>query len=261
MDLELTNKVAIITGASRGIGAAVAMELAREGCDVALVARDGEKLAEVAADITRTTGRRAFAHTADLTRREAAGAAVAAAVAQFGRIDILINCAGATKRDDFFKLTDTDWADGFELKLHGAVRMCRSAWPHLKAHRGSIANIIGIGSRTAGADFTIGGSVNSALLNFTKCLADLGSRDGVRVNAINPGQIATDRLTRRLDRIEKERGIDRATALAEMAKSHGIERAGRPDEIGWLATYLASNRAQFIHSAIIDIDGGETRAL
>ena len=131
----------------------------------------------------------------------------------------------------------------------------------MKARRGSIINIIGIGSRTAGADFTIGGSVNSALLNFTKCLADLGSRDGVRVNAINPGQIATDRLTRRLDRIEKEKGIGREQALAEMARSHGIARPGAPEEIGWLAAFLASPRAAFIHSAIIDIDGGETRAL
>ena len=99
-------------------------------------------------------------------------------------------------RGDFETLTDEDFQDGFSLKFFGAVRLARAAWPHLRRQSGSIVNIAGTGGRTPGARFTIGGSVNAAMLSFTKALADLGSQDGVQVNAINPGPVRTDRLQR-----------------------------------------------------------------
>jgi 3-oxoacyl-[acyl-carrier protein] reductase len=261
MELQLNGKVALITGASRGIGAAVAIELAREGMQVCLVARDQSKLDEVAASLTNSTGVQVQTLTADLRDPAEPARVVAEAVARFGQLDLLVNNAGATKRADFFTLTEEDWQDGFALKFHGYVRMTRAAWPHLRKTNGSVVNIVGIGSRAGSAEFTIGGSVNVALLNFTKAMADIGVNDGVRVNAINPGLIETDRFTRNVERVMRERSISRDDALTFLLSSHGTKRVGRPDEIGQFVAYLASPRADFLQGAIVDIDGGANRAL
>lgn len=261
MELQLNGKVALITGASRGIGAAVAVELAREGMHVCLVARDQSKLQEVAGSLTNTTGMQVQTLAADLRDPAEPARVVAEAVARFGRLDLLVNNAGATKRADFFTLTEEDWQDGFALKFHGYVRMTRAAWPHLRATNGSIVNIVGIGSRAGSAEFTIGGSVNVALLNFTKAMADIGIGDGVRVNAINPGLIETDRFTRNVERVMRDRSLSREDALAFLISSHGTKRVGRPEEIGQFVAYLASPRADFMQGAIVDVDGGANRAL
>ncbi|HET6610288.1 MAG TPA: SDR family oxidoreductase [Rhodopila sp.] len=261
MELQLNGKVAIITGASRGIGAAVAIELAREGMHVCLVARDQSKLQEVAASLTNSTGVQVQTLAADLRDPAEPARVVADAAARFGQVDLLVNNAGATKRADFFTLTEEDWQDGFALKFHGYVRMTRAAWPHLRKSNGSIVNIVGIGSRAGSAEFTIGGSVNVALLNFTKAMADIGVNDGVRVNAINPGLIETDRFTRNVERVMRDRNLSREDALKFLLSSHGTKRVGRPDEIGQFVAYLASPRADFVQGAIIDVDGGANRAL
>jgi 3-oxoacyl-[acyl-carrier protein] reductase len=261
MELGLAGKVALITGASRGIGAAIATELAREGVDLCLVARDMSKLQEVAARLTNSASVRTAVHAADLREADAAAAAVAAAIAAFGRLDILVNNAGATKRADFFTLSEEDWQDGFALKFHGYVRMTRAAWPHLREAQGSVVNIVGIGARAGSAEFTIDGSVNVALLNFTKAMADIGIQQGVRVNAINPGLIETDRFTRNVERVMGERGVDRDTALAFLLSAGGTRRVGRPEEIGALAAFIASAKGDFLQGSVIDIDGGATRSL
>src|SRR5215471_13299873 len=190
MDLQLAGKVGIVTGASRGIGRAIAATLAAEGMRLTLVARSRDQLETLAASVPAES----LVQALDLREPDAPAAAVTATLATFGRLDLLVNNAGATKRGDFFALTDADWADGFALKFLGAMRCSRAAWPHLQNAGGSIVNIIGIGGRTGSAEFTIGGSVNAALLNLTKALADRGVAEGVRVNAINPGSIATERL-------------------------------------------------------------------
>jgi NAD(P)-dependent dehydrogenase (short-subunit alcohol dehydrogenase family) len=259
VELGLEGKVALVTGASRGIGAAICKELAREGMHLCLAARDEGSLRGVAAGIGNAT--RTVVHAADLRHADAAQVAVNEAVAQFGRLDLLVNNAGATKRADFFTLTDDDWADGFALKFHGYVRMTRAAWPHLRKSGGSVVNIVGIGSRAGSAEFTIGGAVNVALLNFTKAMADIGVEHGVRVNAINPGLVETDRFTRNVERVMRERSIGRAAAVAFLIQSHGTKRVGRPEEIAALTAYLASRKADFIQGAVIDIDGGATRSL
>jgi NAD(P)-dependent dehydrogenase (short-subunit alcohol dehydrogenase family) len=261
MELELNGKVALVTGANRGIGAAIAAELAREGMHLCLVARDSAKLQEVAESLRIAANIDVQVLSADLRDPAAPQQAIAAAVAHFGRLDLLVNNAGATKRADFFTLTEEDWQDGFALKFHGYVRMTRAAWPHLRSTKGSIVNIVGIGSRAGSAEFTIGGSVNVALLNFTKAMADIGISQNVRVNAINPGLIATDRFTRNVERVMRDRGLSREEALMFLVSSHGTARVGEPEEIGGLVAYLASSRADFIQGSIIDIDGGATRSL
>ncbi len=260
MELGLGGKVALVTGGSRGIGAAIAAELAREGVHVCLVARDLAKLNDVAAGLASNCVRTAV-HAADLREPTAAALAVGTAIAAFGRLDILVNNAGATKRADFFTLTDEDFLDGFALKFHGAVRMTRAAWPHLRASKGCIVNIAGVGAHQGSADFTIGGSVNVALLNFTKAMADIGIQQGVRINAVNPGLIETERYRHNVERIMRERSLTREQAIAARLATHRTTRVGRPEEVGALVAYLASDKADFIQGALIDIDGGSTRAL
>jgi NAD(P)-dependent dehydrogenase (short-subunit alcohol dehydrogenase family) len=261
MDLGLKGKVALVTGASGGIGSAIATELAREGVDVCLTARDRNKLEKVAGVIAKTSGRHPAVHAGDLHEPDVPSAAVAAAIAAFGQLDIVVNCAGDTKRGDVLKLSEEDWLGGFALKFHGNVRMTRAAWPHLRETRGAVISIVGVSSRVGSAEFAIGGAVNVALMNFTKAMADLGLRDGVRVNAISPGLIETDRLGRNIERLMREHSCSRDDAVARLLAPRGTSRFGRPEEIGWLAAYLASPKAAFIHGAIIDIDGGATRAL
>jgi 3-oxoacyl-[acyl-carrier protein] reductase len=261
MELELDGKVALVTGASRGIGAAIAKELAREGMNVCLAARDWNRLHEQAAHLVSARNIKTQVIAADLTDPETPARAVQQTIDHFGRLDLLVNNAGATKRADFFSLIDADWQDGFALKFHGYVRMTRAAWPHLRKTRGSIINVVGIGSRAGSPEFTIGGAVNVALLNFTKAMADIGIRHGVRVNAVNPGLIETDRFGRNVARVMQERSIGRDEAIAFLLASHGTTRIGRPEEIGWLVAYLASSKAEFVQGSILDIDGGATRAL
>jgi 3-oxoacyl-[acyl-carrier protein] reductase len=257
MDLQLSGKVAIVTGASRGIGRAIAQTLVGEGMSVAIVARTRNQLDDLAASLPG----RCLVQALDLREPASPPATVAETVSRFGRLDLLVNNAGATKRGDFFALSDADWADGFALKFLGAMRCSRAAWPHLQAARGAIVNIVGIGGRTGTAEFTIGGSVNAALLNLTKALADRGVRDGVRVNAINPGSIATERLQARLRTFASERDIDLTRAETEMARASGVARFGQPDEIARVVAFLASPRAAYCHGAIVDVDGGQTRTL
>ncbi|HEY1066270.1 MAG TPA: SDR family oxidoreductase [Pirellulales bacterium] len=260
MNLNLTGKVALVTGASRGIGRAIAIRLAEEGMTVAVAARDEARLRDLASEI-EARGRQVLVFPTDLSDPTAPAAFVTAAMERFGRIDLLVNNAGATKRGDFLSLSETDWADGFGLKFFAAVRLCRAAWPHLVASRGSVVNVVGVGGRTGSAEFTIGGAVNAAVLNLTKCLADRGVRDGVRVNAINPGSIRTDRLATRVRGLAANKGITEEQAERELTTGMGVARFGEPDEIADAAAFLASDRAAYIQGAVLDIDGGLTRTL
>jgi NAD(P)-dependent dehydrogenase (short-subunit alcohol dehydrogenase family) len=247
----LQGKVAIVTGASRGIGRAIALRLARSGASVVLTARD-----EMALDAAARELESAAWIAADLRLPQSAQRLVDFTIEKFGRIDILVNNAGATKRGEFLALTDEDWADGFALKFFGAMRLTRCAWPHLKSQSGSVVHIAGIGGRTPGREFAIGGSVNAAILSFTKGLADLGVADGVQVNAINPGAVRTDRLRKRLAGFG-----DPATAERKFVEASGITRVGEPEDIAELVAYLVSPAGRFIHGSLIDIDGGQTKTI
>ncbi len=256
----LVGKVALVTGASRGIGRAIAVRLAHDGAVLALAARDAKLLREVADEI-RAAGGRAEPITLDLRKPETAGQLVSAALRAFGGIDIVVNNAGATKRGDFFKLTDADWADGYALKLFGAVRLARESWPSLKERRGSLLNIAGVGGRTPGPDFTIGGSVNAAVLAFTKAIADVGVRDGVQVNAVNPGYIRTARLQARLEAAAKDAGVNVDQAAQRMVVSNQIVRLGEPEDVANLVAFIVSPAGRFLQGSLIDLDGGQTKSL
>jgi NAD(P)-dependent dehydrogenase (short-subunit alcohol dehydrogenase family) len=240
-------KTAIITGSNRGIGRAIALRLTQDGMNVVLCARDEELLKAVAKEV----GPNALVVPVDLRLPDSAAKVVDAAIVRFGAVDVLVNSAGATKRGDFEDLTDDDFIDGFALKFFGAVRLARAAWPHLRKQSGAIINIVGVGGRTPGAMFSIGGSVNAAVLSFTKALSEKGIEDGIQVNAINPGPVRTARLKAQLE------GTDEAGFL----KQHRIARIGEPDDIAALVAFILSPHGRLLQGALIDADGGLTKTI
>ena len=255
---SLSGKTAVITGASRGIGRAIALRLAKDGAQTVLSARDTDALRSAVRQITESGGQ-AASLPLDLRVPNSPRRLADFALKTFGKIDIVVNNAGATKRGEFADLTEEDWADGFALKFLGAVRLTRAAWPHLKATSGSLINISGAGGRTPEAQFTIGGSVNAALISFTKAMAAAGIRDGVQVNVINPGTVRTDRYQKRLVAFAAEHGMDTASAEREFVREHNTTRIGEPEDIAALVAFVARPEARFLHGAMIDMDGGATK--
>ena len=260
MDHELSGKVALITGSSRGIGRAIVLELASAGCDVMLTGRDEAALAGVAAEVAKL-GRKSATHAADLLRDGAAEGLAAALDRAFPRLDILINNAGASRRQNFFDVTDKDWADGFGLKFFAHVKLARLLWPKLKANGGSVVAISGIGARTPVADYMVGASVIGASMAFMKALADLGKRDGVQVNTVNPGSVDTDRFRHRLTRIKAKTGLNEADAIEHHRKELDVTRFGTPQDVAGLVRFVVSPRGRWIHGTALDIDGGQVTPL
>jgi NAD(P)-dependent dehydrogenase (short-subunit alcohol dehydrogenase family) len=257
---SLEGKVAVVTGANRGIGRAIAIAIAGQGARCVLTARNQERLDGVLSEI-RNAGGIADAMALDLRSPETPGRLVDFALSRFGRLDILINNAGATKRGEFLTLDDEDFLDGFALKFFGAVRLTRAAWPHLTTSKGSVLNIVGVGGRTPGAAFAIGGSVNAALLSFTKSLAATGTVDGVQVNAVNPGAVRTDRLTKRLQDAAASMGVDVDTAEERFVAGEKVTRIGEPEDIAGLVAFVVGPQGRFLHGALIDMDGGATKTI
>jgi NAD(P)-dependent dehydrogenase (short-subunit alcohol dehydrogenase family) len=256
MNSDISGKVALVTGASRGIGKAIALELAAAGCDLVLTARDKPAL-EAVANAVRDAGRKAEIHAADLRGEGEPEQLPVLAKERFGRLDILVNNAGANRRGDLFALTDADWNAGFDLKFFAQVRLCRAAWSLLKDSAGSIVAIAGIGGRAPVADYMIGSAVIGAQLAFMKALADLGKRDGVQVNSVNPGSVDTDRFRHRLSIIMARTGLDEASAIEHHRRELDITRFGQPMDVAGLVAFIVSPRGRWLHGAAIDMDGGQ----
>jgi 3-oxoacyl-[acyl-carrier protein] reductase len=255
---EFGGKVMVVTGGSRGIGRAIAAGFARAGAQTLLAASSSANLAAAAADIAKAGGPPPATVAADL-RDLASCERVAAAVRErFGRCDILVNSAGATRAGNFLDLADALWLDGFALKFFACVRLTRLLWPLLKDAQGHVVNIVGTAARTPGADFLIGGSVNAAMANFSKGLAQLGKRDGVNVNVIHPGATDTERTQQLLEQRAAASGRSVEEMRREAYTKDGLKRLGHPDDIAALALFLCTEKARYIQGTAIAVDGGAT---
>lgn len=263
MERELEGRVALVTGASAGIGEAIARRFAAAGARVALVARGAERLAAAAANLDRSAGA-PLEIAADVTRPDTGALAVERTIRAFGRLDILVNNAGGVgPAGPFAALTDADWQAGFDLNLMSAVRMTRAAHPHLDASGHGrllmISSIFGLEPSSAFADY---GAMKAALLNLTRYLArEFAPR--VLVNAITPGAVwseSWESSTRELARTTG-RPRDEIAAETQRAVAQGIDlgRLGNPGDIAEMALFLAGDRAAWTTGAGFVVDGGTVR--
>ena len=258
MDREFAHKIVAITGGSRGIGRSIAAAFAREGAQTVIAASNAQNLANASEIIAKSGGPSTVTCAGDLRQLENCEALFELVTSRFGRCDILVNSAGATKAGTFMELFDEEWHDGFALKFFASVRLCRLFWPMLKAAQGNVVNIIGGAARTPDQNFMIGGSVNAALSNFSKGLADLGKRDGINVNAIHPGLTETERFFEQAKRRAKAANTTPEEAIKRVIEKQGIRRIAKPEDIAELALFLCSPRGSHIQGTAIAVDGGAT---
>lgn len=248
---------AFVTGASEGIGRAIAGRLAADGFRVALVARPSARLDAAAAEL----GDAGFAVGADVSQLDEIERAIDETAGAHGGLAAVVNCASLTRFGTTLSLSDADWVAGFEVKVLGALRTMRAAWPHLVASGGSIVNIGGIGARTPRDATAMSGPLSAALLALTKTFADRGIKDGVRVNAVNPGAILTPRLIGELTIRAEAEGVTLDEHIASMERRDEVRRLGRPEDIAEVVSFLLSPAASLMQGAILDVDGGRTKGL
>ena len=257
---EFSGKVVVVTGGSRGIGRAIAASFAREGAQTVLAASSQANLDKAAQEIGNS-GPKPLTFAGDLKKLETCEALHAFVKDKAGRCDVLVNNAGATRSGNFLELPDEAFSDGFALKYFACVRLSKLFWPMLKETEGHVVNIIGGAARTPDALFLVGGSVNSAMANFSKGLSGLGKRDGVNVNVIHPGLTETDRVITLMHQRAQANGITPDEARKQVMAKDGLRRIGQPQDVAELALFLCTERARHIQGAAISVDGGQTTGL
>jgi len=256
----VTDSVAIITGASQGIGRATAVRLARDFSALSLVARSRANL-ERTAELVRKGGAEALVIDADLSAPTAARAVVAQTLAAFGRIDALLNIAGAVPQIDLFEMTDEQWNDGMALKLHGARRLTIHAWDALKASNGSVVFISGGAALDPKPGFAAVAATNASISALAKAFAEQGIKDGVQVNSVVPGPVMTGRRRSFLEKWGPAHGLTVEQALETFPEEAGIARFGTPEEVAELLGYLVSSAAKWMTGSSIRMDGGEFKGI
>lgn len=253
MDLELGGKAFLITGGSRGLGAALASRLVAEGAKVGLMARDAERLEATCAEL-RDAGGEVLEHAGDVRRPDDLASFVEASAARFGRIDGLANNAGELSGGAFADHSDEVWEQDLALKLMAAVRLTRLALPHLLETKGAVLNTLAISGKAPDALSTPTSVSRAAGLALTKALSRELAPQGIRVNAVLIGVIESGQL----ERYAAQAGMTPAEYYERMVESSSIPlgRVGRPAEFGDLGSYLLSSRASYITGTAINLDGG-----
>lgn len=261
MDLELTGKVAIVTGGSRGIGRAIARQLALEGMDVAIVARNKAALDAAAKEMASESGRRIVPLAADTSVTSQVNRMVEEAVAALGRVDVLVNNAalvGGVPGSDIATVDETALMDDINTKFLGYMRCARAVAPHMK--RQGWGRIINIGGGSYSHSGTLAGARNAAVVHLTKTLSDMLGPDGITVNVIHPGATSTGDTGLLAERARKQ-GIALADLLKKMGANNAIRRVVDAKEIAYIAAFLASPKSGAITGEGIVANGGQTTAV
>ena len=255
-----TNSVAIVTGASQGIGRATAVRLARDFSAVVLAARDEGELEKTAAAV-KSAGAEALVFGLDLREPHAAEVVVKGSLDRFSRIDALLNIAGAVPQIDLFEMTDAQWDDGLALKLHGARRLTVLAWDALKASGGSVVLVSGSAALDPKPGFAAVAAVNAAIIALAKAFAEQGIKDGVQVNSVVPGAVMTGRRESFFKKWAPAHNLTVEEAMKKFPEEAGIARFGRPEEIADLMAFLVSPAAKWMTGSCVRMDGGETKGV
>ena len=255
-----TGTVAIVTGASQGIGKATAIRLSREFSSIVLIARSKEKLDETAAEV-KSKGASTLALHLDLSDPASADIIVTRTLAEFGRIDALVNIAGAVPQIDLFDMKDEEWDRGFALKFHGARRLTIRAWDALKQTKGSVILTSGNSAVAPKSPFAAVASVNAAIVALAKAFSDRGIKDGVQVNSVLPGPVMTGRRRTYLEKWAPAHNTTVDEAMKNFPAEAGIGRFGEPEEIAELMAFLVSPGARWMTGSALRMDGGEIKSV
>lgn len=254
------SRVAIVTGASRGIGRATARRLAADYDHIVAVARTGTALQSLADELS-AQGRSIHPVAADMKLPTSAGTVVEETLTRFGRIDAVVNIAGAVKQGSLFELQEDDWADGMALKLHGARRLVQAAWPALVQQRGCAVFMSGTAAQTPKPLLAAVATINAAILALAKVFSEQGLKDGGRVNSVLPGPVLTDRRRTMLEKYAASKNLPLDQAMNRYAEETGIIRYGQPEDIAEFIAFLVSPSAAWITGSAFRVDGGEVKTL
>jgi len=254
-----TKSVAIVTGASQGIGRATALRLARDFSVIVLVARNEDNLERTAAEV-RALGTEAMVFALDLRQPQSAETIIEETLERFGRIDALLNIAGAVPQIDLFQMTDAQWNDGMALKLNAARRLTVEAWDALKASKGSVVLMSGSAAFDPKPGNAAVAAINAAINALAKAFAEQGIKDGVQVNSVSPGAVMTGRRRSFFESWGPAPNLTMEDAIQEFPEKAAITRFGKPEEIADLMSYLVSPAAKWMTGASVRMDGGEIKS-
>jgi 3-oxoacyl-[acyl-carrier protein] reductase len=252
--------VAIVTGASQGIGRATALRLARNFSSIVLAARNQDELERTATEV-KAAGAESLVFALDLRESRAAEVLIKGTLDRFGRIDALLNIAGAVPQIDLFEMTDAQWDDGAALKLHGARRLTIQAWDALKASNGSVVLISGSAALDPKPGFAAVATINAAIIALAKAFAEQGIKDGVQVNSVVPGAVMTGRRQSFFEKWAPAHNLTVEEAMEKFPEKAGIARFGKPEEIADLMSYIVSPAAKWMTGASLRMDGGEIKGI
>jgi 3-oxoacyl-[acyl-carrier protein] reductase len=256
----MKNTVAIITGASQGIGRSTALRLAKDFSSLVLSARNGDALKDVSKALDKA-GVENLPLALDLREPAADKTLVDETLKRFGRIDALINIAGAVPQVDILEMTDAQWDDGLSLKLHGARRITIHAWNALKESKGSVVFMSGNSAQAPKSAYAAVATINAAIVAMARAFAERGIKDGVQVNSVLPGPVLTNRRKTYMERYAPAHDMTFDEAMEKFPAQAGISRYGQPDEIADLLAFLVSPQAKWMTGSAVRMDGGEIKGI